>query len=231
MTHHCELINGSFSVFIQLLLGFMALSSLLIKRKYFERPKRSRKIWLYDTLKQIIGQFFAHIYNILIALILAERKEYNDPCEWYILNYILDTILGMFVCWLFVRLVNRISYRYTKPFLRSGNYRTASGRMQGIGQYMIQLGVWIGIIFTTKVLIFVLILLPFKYFLQKLGDVIVHPLVDHPKAELIVVMIIVPLIMNSIQYWIQDIFLKDKKSNTEQDNSYYNIDEPYPSIH
>lgn len=230
MTHHCELINGSFSVFIQLLLGFMALSSLLIKRKYFERSKRSRKIWLYDTSKQIIGQFFAHICNILIALILAEKKEDNDPCEWYLLNYILDTILGMFVCWLFVRLVNRISYRYNKPFLRSGNYRTGPGRMQGIGQYMIQLGVWISIIFTTKVLIFVLVLLPFKSLLQKLGDVMVHPLVDHPKAELVVVMIIVPLIMNSIQYWIQDTFLKDKKSNTsntEQDNAYYyHIDEP-----
>jgi hypothetical protein len=33
---------------------------------------------------------------------------------------------------------------------------------------------------------------------------------EYPKVELVMVMIVTPLVMNSFQYWVQDSFLKKK---------------------
>lgn len=226
--NHCELINGGFSIFIQMLLGFIAIVSLILKRKFFENPRRNRTIWLYDISKQIIGQMFAHACNILIALILAKHKDDTDPCEWYLINYMLDTVIGVLICYMFIKLLNKISYRYNKPFLRSGNY-LSNNRCNGC-RYMIQLSLWLSIILLSKIIILLLILVPFKSLLQKFGDILVHPLVNDPKTELVVVMIIVPLVMNSFQYWIQDTFLKDRKdteSVTDYDSYYHRITDQY----
>lgn len=43
-----------------------------------------------------------------------------------------------------------------------------------------------------------------------MGSIVFFPFRAHPKVELILVMIGCPLIMNMIQFWIQDSFLKDQ---------------------
>lgn len=44
--------------------------------------------------------------------------------------------------------------------------------------------------------------------LNEIGGYIFAGLESYPKFELILVMIVTPLMMNSFQYWVQDNFLK-----------------------
>mmetsp|Transcript_43073 Transcript_43073/g.31449 ORF Transcript_43073/g.31449 Transcript_43073/m.31449 type:complete len:87 (+) Transcript_43073:579-839(+) len=55
-----------------------------------------------------------------------------------------------------------------------------------------------------------------------LGSIILFPLEEYPNLELIVVMILVPLVLNAVQYWVIDTFLKLKETKSKN----YNKDEP-----
>ena len=42
-------------------------------------------------------------------------------------------------------------------------------------------------------------------------DVILSPVLGYPKVELILVMLVVPALLNALQFWIIDSFIKKKK--------------------
>jgi hypothetical protein len=65
---------------LQGLLGVVALSVLLIKRRV-ENPRRPYRVFLLDTAKQIIGLGSMHALNLLISYALAHNGR--DPCVWY----------------------------------------------------------------------------------------------------------------------------------------------------
>ena len=50
----CRLLSGAQTYIVQVMLGFIALSSLWYKR-HVERPKRSFETWALDVSKQAIG--------------------------------------------------------------------------------------------------------------------------------------------------------------------------------
>ena len=50
--------------------------------------------------------------------------------------------------------------------------------------------------------------------LNTVGEAIFAPMEPYPKFELVIVMVIVPLIMNSFQYWVTDSFLKKSSKST-----------------
>lgn len=47
--------------------------------------------------------------------------------------------------------------------------------------------------------------------LSFLGSILFYPVHGHPKLELLIVMIGCPLVMNMVQFWIQDSFLMDRE--------------------
>lgn len=49
--------------------------------------------------------------------------------------------------------------------------------------------------------------------LNVLGLYVLKPLEPHPKLELVTVMIMIPLVFNILQLWIQDSFLKAKQGS------------------
>ena len=50
------------------------------------------------------------------------------------------------------------------------------------------------------------------------GEMILLPFEGHPELELVMIMIIIPLVLNSLIFWITDSFLKnDKGSELEYD--------------
>lgn len=65
--------TGLLGIIIQLALGVLSFSVLIIKR-FRETPRRPWKIWLFDTSKQLISQLMAHFINLTISLALS----YND---------------------------------------------------------------------------------------------------------------------------------------------------------
>ena len=67
-----------------------------------------------------------------------------------------------------------------------------------------------------KTVLFFAILL-FQNNLLKVGEFIIQcfGLENRPKMQLIFVMIIVPVVLNSIQYWIQDSYIKADDKDLE----------------
>lgn len=72
-----------------------------------------------------------------------------------------------------------------------------------------QLGVWLLIILTMKVIItaFVWLLFPL---IRDAGTFLFQRLEDHRRVELVLVMIVGPGLMNLVQFWVQDSFMKDR---------------------
>ena len=53
--------------------------------------------------------------------------------------------------------------------------------------------------------------------LNTVGEAIFSPLVPYPRLELVLIMVVIPVIMNSFQYWITDSFLKKRETTAKND--------------
>lgn len=101
-TISCE-IFGVTGVIVQIVLGALSFSVLIIKRCY-EHPKRPWRIWAMDTSKQGVSQIIAHFLNVTISLLLSSHLD-NDACIWYFTTNVLDNTVGVFICCGVLRLV------------------------------------------------------------------------------------------------------------------------------
>jgi hypothetical protein len=70
----CKLLSGQFAALLQVLLGLIALSVLVFKRLR-ETPRRPLAVWAFDASKQMIGAGFAHVANLLIAILLYSYED------------------------------------------------------------------------------------------------------------------------------------------------------------
>ncbi len=137
-------IMGPFSLIVQGSLGLMAMSSLVYKR-YREYPnRRSWLIWFYDVSKQVFGSFGLHVLNVFMSLLKANDEslpngEYyrnfqhgrtpippisdsNNPCNWYFLNILFDTTLGIPILWCFLYVIFHSGTRAGITDITSGQY-------------------------------------------------------------------------------------------------------------
>ena len=109
--NECRLL-GPFALFVQAVLGLLAMLSLVFKR-WRERPRRPLKIWFFDVSKQIVGTFLLHLANLAMSEfssggfeVLAKERHQADasatadpggrqpnPCSFYLLNLAIDVRL------------------------------------------------------------------------------------------------------------------------------------------
>jgi hypothetical protein len=120
----------------------------------------------------------------------------------YFINFVVDNLLGMLLNWIFLRLVEMYAAKYTTR-LQSGNY----GQEDPVATWGLQVGVWIVIIILVKVLVLFAFIIPLRTPLYIASDVLLHPLDSLPHLELLFVMIFVPMVLNILQFWVQDSFL------------------------
>lgn len=201
----CELL-GDLGILIQVALGLLSFSSLIsnfnIVKRFLERNKRTWKVWFMDTSKQALSAGILHVLN----LYLSNSSKSGDHCVWYFLNYIIDTVVGMALCYLFLHLVERCLQNSENFSFKSGDY----GENTDFGKWAYQIWIWIGIILVVKTIIWATMLL-FKDPLGYFGDLVLIPVSWDPDLELVMVMIVIPIVTNSIVFWITDSFLKNNK--------------------
>ncbi|BCR94158.1 STIMATE family protein [Aspergillus luchuensis] len=208
-TGECRLL-GPFSLLVQAALGALALLSLVYKR-WRERPQRPVKVWAFDVSKQVFGSAMLHLANLLMSMFSAGQLEIRskykpNPCSFYILNLGIDTTLGIPILIFILHLLNRLA-SYTPlasppESIESGNYgsppRASWWFKQSIIYFMGLLGM--------KICVFFLIqLLPF---IVKVGDWALRWTEGNTAVQIIFVMLLFPVIMNAIQYYIIDTFIK-----------------------
>ena len=140
--------------------------------------------------------------NLFLAVMISKQND-DDACVWYLLNILLDTIVGMFFSWILIRIIEVIARKNKIETLVSGNYYSRSTTDYddyNIDYYIwaIQTGLWC-IICTLMKLVIYFIMLSCQDTLQRLGDSMLQGVAVYPKLELIIVMVIVPFLTNCVQ--------------------------------
>ncbi|KAM8972137.1 store-operated calcium entry regulator STIMATE-like [Pelodytes ibericus] len=196
-----------FGVLIQAVLGMVAFSTLMLKR--WKEPKDERrpwKIWFYDTSKQAIGALFIHFTNVYLSDLTEE-----DPCSLYLMNFLLDATLGMFLIWINVKIVSVIVERQQFTILVFGEYGDPPQASAWLGQC----GIYFLILIIEKSIISFVLLIPGW---TKLQEIVLNYIPD-PQLELVLVMLVVPFIVNALMFWVVDslIMRKHKRVKVNDD--------------
>ena len=113
---------SSFSKTVSGILGSVALSFLIIKR--YREPSKSRRswtVWGYDTSKQVLGMLFVHFANIVWASYIS-GKFTGDACSLYLLSFLLDSSVGLFIIYISLKIVDLINLRLKWWMMTVGKY-------------------------------------------------------------------------------------------------------------
>ncbi|CAG8550864.1 6321_t:CDS:2 [Ambispora leptoticha] len=208
----CALLDR-FAILIQILLGTIAFSTLIYKR-HRERPQRPVKIWLFDVSKQVIGACMMHGLNLLASLIAGKNEqEVTNPCVWYFLNIFMDCTLGVFVLFLLLKLLHTGLTSLGIQGLRSGDYDMPPRR----AWWLKQLAIFLVSLFTMKMII--VLVIQIAPFLFKFGAWAINWTESDPKLQIVFVMLIFPLIMNIVQFWLVDQVIKKRFEHIKLDNT------------
>lgn len=189
------------------------MSSLYVKRHY-EKPKRPFKIWALDASKQGSGALVAHVFNIIMALILVGGANPNpDQCAWYLTNFVFDAFLGVFILWFFQTRLTQLAQARDWAYLKTpGGYGLESPLCYKI--WAVQCLAWWGL-FAIEKIILGLMIYAIRIPLGYATLVIFAPLQGHPHLELVVVMIGGPCLLNIFMFWACDVFLKKDESKNQ----------------
>jgi len=133
------------------------------------------------------------------------------------MNLALDTCFGLFIAYLLFRVVDHYAMKYDIEELKSGVYIDESVQVFNKEEdqdehinyriWFLQVLVWCILVFISKIIVFVFEVSFYKPVVA-IGEEFLSIFDGHPNIELFAVMIVIPVTLNSVQFWIQDNFLK-----------------------
>jgi len=194
---------------------FCTTCAVLFVKKIREKSGRTWRVFLLDSSKQIVASGWMHVANMLCALAFATSLPGVDGCTVYAANIILDASVGLLVEWALLRGLHvcLVCLRFTAAaqMLDSGSYYDEQVRFR-LTWYLAQLLVWLCIMTTMKASIVVLMwCCPWVEFSI---DAILGGLDHSPKAKLAIVMVAIPVVMNTIAMVVTDMFIKKRAAST-----------------
>lgn len=220
----CELI-GTFSLITQALLGLLCLSSLIAKRFYEYPLRRTWPVWFFDVLKQLIGAFGVHIFNVFLSILkTSEPLEIggleklpeddlsgsDDPCDWYFLNIVFDCTIGVLVLYFVFSGVNKVLQDWLQVTeIDSGQYGPDPEK-PSTRAFLKQLTVYFGSLMITKLILYGIVECFETQLLWITSHVLLVWLDEYPdEFEIFVVMFIVPVVMNCLQLILVDNIIQN----------------------
>lgn len=87
--------------------------------------RRSWETWWYDTSKQGIGALAIHMTNVVAAPMYT-----GDPCTWYVINFLLDSTIGLLIIFVGIRVCHYLARRNKWPAIHMGEYGELSLRQR-----------------------------------------------------------------------------------------------------
>ncbi|KZT60752.1 hypothetical protein CALCODRAFT_530861 [Calocera cornea HHB12733] len=200
----CSLL-GPTALVVQALMGALVLLSLVYKR-HRERPKRAWWIWAFDVGKQVVGQASIHVSNIIISWVGASNGAAANACSWYLVNILVDTTLaGVGLIYIALQgLTNVLSDRLAIPGLVSGEY----GHPPKWSYFFRQLVVYLLALAFMKITVLGLFALVPD--IMRIGDWMLGWTASNWALQVVLVMGIVPITMNVLQFWLIDSIVMSK---------------------
>lgn len=192
----CKLLSGPFATSLQICIGISASSTLLYKR-YIEHPKRPWNIWMMDVSKQGFSSVLMHAWNIFQSILFSALSTRSSPdeCANYFINFLLDTLFGVFIIWAGLSLICRLARIVRVDCLMENGFY---GDPPQISWYFAQLGVFLLVIIMSKLLLGSLLYLVSSTS-DKLAEIVFRPLRSNPELELVIVMVVCPFFLSIIQ--------------------------------
>ena len=215
----CELF-GFVGYIVQGILAIAALLTLIIKRCQ-EKPKRPWKVWWFDVSKQVIAALVLHIVNLILSSWLTNEEDISDECVWYFVTLFLDCTLGAFLSYILMWVVDGIAIVGNCKYIKSGLYfeeyvKDGKRKFKLIKKmYFAQLTVWLVITIINKLLLLAFVKIA-KKFWENFGNFILTPFTN-ANVKLVVVMIIFPVILNALYFWVSDNILKFDLEDGDRD--------------
>lgn len=212
----CQLLDG-FGQLIQILCGCLAFTALVVKR-FKEHPRRAWKIWNLDVSKQMLSGLVAHFIGMLTATIMAQHTEHVSPCSWYLIAFSVDTTLGMFCALLLLRcgqylasVRNWTSLMHTGDYLQVVNSVGRLVRSPSLRVWGIQTSFWVFACVVPARFVCMATIYVCKELLLIIAREIGRWFAGNPHGQLIFVMLLGPLVLNTVQFLVQDARLKKSK--------------------
>lgn len=242
----CQLL-GPLSLMIQSLMGVLILMVLLLKRNY-ETPRRRLIIWWYDIIKQVGGSLTIHFLNIMLSIWKRDEDQTcsikikvpndnpnDDQCDWYFLNLLMDTTVGLPILYVALHMVEKIALKLGIENIQSGDYfvkkstqtldpdenKPAEQREECISTrppqcrlrqpsffaFVKQFNVFIISLMIMKLTIYLML-----NYLEEIGYMIANILIGWadpwPNFQLFLIMFICPILLNCFQYCCVDSIIK-----------------------
>jgi hypothetical protein len=170
-------------------------------------PQREWNVWLFDFLKQGIGSSFGHIVNILISSRIAYSEHEIDECQWYFVVYVTDSTLGTFCNLVMLLTAERVAKKFESQIANALKNCGEYGNPPSCEIFTLQLTLWITIVIMSKVIVISLLVL-MEVPLNNIVGVVFDRFEGFRRLELLFVMVVVPFVLNILQFWVQDTFLK-----------------------
>ncbi|KAL7792941.1 vacuolar membrane domain-containing protein [Trichoderma ceciliae] len=227
----CQLL-GPFALLVQAALGGLAMLSLVYKR-WREHPQRPVKVWFFDVSKQVFGSVLVHISNIFMSMLTSGRFSIKveptvmerlmarggdddyapNPCSFYLLNLAIDTTIGIPILIVLLRVFTALASftPFGKPAesVQSGYY----GNPPNAWWWLKQSFIYFAGLFGMKLCVLIIfIMMPW---ISRVGDWALGWTEGNEKLQVAFVMMIFPLIMNALQYYIIDSFIKRQVTDHE----------------
>jgi hypothetical protein len=152
--------------------------------------------------------------NLFLSVLLQELVKRGDGCTWYFVNLSMDVSIGLTLSYCMHQVIEYIATKHDIDALKSGVYFSEKEKVKdeniNYRIWLLQLVIWCIIVLLVKLVIFSQQLY-FADWLAWFGETCLADFEGNPDLKLIFVMVMLPLILNSVQYWVQDNFLSGDK--------------------
>mmetsp|Transcript_51536 Transcript_51536/g.116612 ORF Transcript_51536/g.116612 Transcript_51536/m.116612 type:complete len:256 (-) Transcript_51536:85-852(-) len=216
----CKVLGDTFGFIVQGLL-FAVVMSILLLKWWLEKPRRQFKIFALDSSKQVVGAGAIHVANMVFAMVFSGLETAAaDECAWYWVNIMLDTTLGVFFCWILLKMTEKLfgydSGHYGKKAQTGIDWETNPDYAKWFGQIV----VWCVIVSVMKLAVVVL-MWSFAAFWEHLATLSTH-WIPGRQLRLVFVMIVTPTFMNMFQFVVTDSFIKySRRSGGREDSGVF----------
>ncbi|GMF08281.1 unnamed protein product [Ambrosiozyma monospora] len=153
----------------------------------------------------------------------GDTENDDNPCDYYFLNILFDTTIGIFILWGALYIVFALARKLKIEGVESGQY----GNPPKYSWYFKQLGLYFVGLLTMKVALYVTLklfpfLITFASWVLSWSDGI-------PNIQVFFVVLVFPLIMNTFQYYVIDNIIQSPEYHATNKHV-QKLDESNPSI-
>ena len=239
----CSLVGNSFANAMQFVVATVATCVLLLHKIFIEddlfrwkskllvcilrrplpkyRLQRLWGLWLMDNAKQGLSNTLAHIYATYIAVLFSNySQDEGDPCAWFLTQFIIDTCLGVFLSFglskLSIFIIGECNQPLAKRWFSIGNYNTMSPNTR-YAIWGVQVFHWIVCSILARLFCSLFMLLSYPLWLGFTGW-FSNLWMGHRHAELVFVVLGMPILMNSFQFLLTNWYLEWKRPVTNNEH-------------